>query len=294
MINKKNTFFFVLLFFITLSFCCNSEDVRPRKHLPGCGISIVPPTGMKIANTGLTIASPDFKSSISFIISDKSALDDPVIRRVWPEKPKKIKVNGKTAKLTFRKRKLHGGGYDGWRLQIAEKGIYLDVLAGTNNEDMQIFKQLKNSVLSTQWDSSVKLDHELAFGIRIEKNDLRVDKRVFGSGLVYTNSREKDVSLMIQSFELQGIEETSCSLAIKHISQNLNPIRPIEIRSIKSKNLNGCETEFVTDNGKMYYAILFGSNGCIVSAMGSAPKYREDKWMRKFSLACQNLEKIDR
>jgi hypothetical protein len=293
----EKTIFFCIITIITIVFIKCDNDIKGiREKLPGCGISIIPPPNLKLANTGLMFYSSDQKTHIAFMISEnKSILYDPTFRRAWPEKPSEIRVNNKDARLTWRTRKNHGGGYDGWLLEIIEKGKHLVVISGTEDETKETFIMLKKALLSTQWDSEIKLDHEYSFGIKLSKsNELRVSKKAFGSALVYESVRNKDVSLMIQSYEAKGINSLPCSLAIKELSKNMNCLTPPIINQITTKNLVGCESTLLTSNGLMYYALLYEKNGAIFSIVGNAPKVIQDRWMRKFSNECQNLEKIER
>ncbi len=174
----------VALFFGTTVSHASSE----RIHLPGTGVSLIPPENVRLAPAGSTLMDESGEIVISFFFGEakNSSENDRLWRALYQGEPEHVSGQAWSGRLYQRTRAKDGGEWDGWFMAIPRGESVLLVTAHYSGNSPQTFAELREHLLSLVWDHSAP-DAELAAGVRLAPRGLRLVTGVFG-GLLYNRT----------------------------------------------------------------------------------------------------------
>lgn len=269
------------------------EAAGARVQIPGTGVSIVAPAGVKLAAIGSMLVDDPHELSIAAIVLPARTFRErqAMVELGYPGGPETVRFGTVPATLRHRTREQHGTGDDGWLLTI-EGDPSLVVLASYQGSDRERWKALGANLRSVEWNPRA-LDPELALGVTPGPiPEMKLDRDGVG-GLSYRAEQPETerVDLSFMAFPTVLPEgPDACSAALQRSTANAASVgKPAVMQS--QAGLAGCEvTTGGPDGTESYWAIVRMPNGRgVVAARGTSPKDTFSKWRPRFAAAARAL-----
>jgi hypothetical protein len=252
-------------------------DERARIELPGTGVAMVLPDGVKVAPLGTSFTNDAHDIFVSIIMGPSSTnpAGNQTMKRLYPDPVEPFRTAGLSGDLYRRTRAQDGGQWDGWWLNVSRSGHTLDVRILYTGSKPGEFQALKAYLSTVTWNDQHSIDPELAFGVSMQVQGLQLVRTVLG-GLMYNadgKAEQRDlylfalasvplVSLKGQSSKFQPLCEKDASV-IAHGG----PVP--QVRYATGTGMTVCDAwTSTTLTGSDYTAVLVFSDGYIVQVVG--------------------------
>lgn len=264
-----------------------------RVPIPGTGVSIVAPAGVKLAPIGSVLVDDAGELTIAAIVLPGETFRErqSMVELGYPGGPETVRIGTALATLRHRTREQHGTGDDGWLLTV-EGDPSLVLLASYQGSDRERWKALGANLRSVEWNPRA-LDPELALGVTPGPiPGMAMDRDGVG-GLSYRAEQPETerVDLSFMAFPAMLPEgPDACFAALQRSTANAASVtKPAVMQS--QDGLAGCEmTTGGPDGTESYWALVRMPNGRgVVAARGTSAKHTFSKWRPRFAAAARAL-----
>jgi hypothetical protein len=232
------------------------------------------PPGVVASPLGTAFANQDASIMVAVMTGaaeafrKKSQFD----QRLYPEPIEAFRSGTLAGTVRHRTRKLDGGTWDGWVLQVVRGEKVMEVMITFQGADEKTFADLKQVIYSVSWDDRV-MDPELAFGLKLDPPGLKLEKTGTGA-LAYsvdglTNPDEPNLFLSTIPVRSKATPETFHLLCEKTVPVAFRgaPSRPLQY--VTSSALSLCDSSGAPASaGAIYSAVVQFPDGAVVTAFG--------------------------
>jgi hypothetical protein len=273
-----------------------------RSTVPGTGVSLVVPEGVRLGPVGATLADGAWELLVN--VETTRLVEDPQLLALaesqWREREggrvERVRFGRHEGLLATHLRARDGREADAYAVRIVEGAIVLDVSFSLRRDDPAGFARLKENALSVRWDPA-RLSPEASFRMSPGPLEGLVLEDADTGTLLYRpapqeRASNRGVTLVFLGGPLpEPFDASRCEAALRARAEHLAGEGCVFEPKRLPSPLVGCETELATTKGRHVYlaAIAIVELGGLVLVMGSAPDATFSRWAPVFRQAARRL-----
>jgi hypothetical protein len=252
------------------------KDAGSKPHtiaIPGTGVTMALPDGVKIASLGTNYTNEDQDVLVAISIGPaaRNISKFPSFRALYPDPVESFRSSTLSGDLYKRTRTESGGPWDGWWLEVTKGDRVLDLKIYYSGSNPEKFRELKEYLSTASWDEKI-VDPEIAFGLKLGIPGLQVVRTGAGALMYNQDGRPHPGPqyILLNTGPIKfGGDISKFRKACTSMAPAILHGNPISVRYARKNDINVCDAwGITTSTGRDYYAVLMLPDGSAAEARG--------------------------